>query len=98
MTVFAKSILVATAAAITVPSVTFAQASKPRVNNEKPEKSKGQVKRIHPHALKLILTGKKKEAAEYLEKTSAAILVLLVFLVLMNALAVYLRKRFENRW
>ncbi len=72
MTVFAKSILVATAAAITVPSVTFAQASKPRVNNEKPEKSKGQVKRIHPHALKLILTGKKKEAAEYLEKTLAA--------------------------
>ncbi len=72
MTVFAKSILVATAAAITVPSLTFAQASKPRVNNEKPEKSKGQVKRIHPHALKLILTGKKKEAAEYLEKTSAA--------------------------
>jgi alkaline phosphatase D len=72
MTVFAKSILVATASAITVPSVTFAQASKPRVNNEKPEKSRGQVKRIHPHALKLILTGKKKEAAEYLEKTSAA--------------------------
>ena len=34
----------------------------------------------------------------FLEKTSAAILVLLVFLVLMNALAVYLRKRFENRW
>jgi alkaline phosphatase D len=52
--------------------VIFAQASKPRVNNEKPEKAKGQVKRIHPHALKLILTGKKKEAAEYLEKTSAA--------------------------
>jgi alkaline phosphatase D len=52
--------------------VIFAQASKPRVNNEKPEKAKGQVKRIHPHALKLILTGKKKEAAEYLKKTSAA--------------------------
>jgi phosphate transport system permease protein len=34
----------------------------------------------------------------FLEKTSAAILVLLVFLVVMNALAVYLRKRFENRW
>ncbi|MGB2454034.1 MAG: alkaline phosphatase D family protein, partial [Akkermansiaceae bacterium] len=61
-----------TAATITAPSVIFAQASKPRVNNEKPEKAKGQVKRIHPHALKLILTGKKKEAAEYLEKTSAA--------------------------
>ena len=72
MSVFAKLILVATAAAISAPSVTFAQASKPRVNNEKPEKVKGQVKRIHPHALKLILTGKKKEAAEYLEKASAA--------------------------
>ncbi|MDA7655164.1 alkaline phosphatase family protein [Akkermansiaceae bacterium] len=72
MSVFAKLILVATAAIITAPSVIFAQASKPRVNNEKPEKVKGQVKRIHPYALKLILTGKKKEAAEYLEKTSAA--------------------------
>lgn len=72
MSVFAKLILVVTAATITAPSVIFAQASKPRVNNEKPEKAKGQVKRIHPHALKLILTGKKKEAAEYLEKTSAA--------------------------
>ncbi len=72
MSVFSKLILVATAATITAPSVIFAQASKPRVNNEKPEKAKGQVKRIHPHALKLILTGKKKEAAEYLEKTSAA--------------------------
>jgi phosphate transport system permease protein len=30
--------------------------------------------------------------------TSAAILVLLVFLVLMNAIAVYLRARFEQRW
>ncbi|MBT6400765.1 MAG: alkaline phosphatase family protein [Verrucomicrobia bacterium] len=72
MSIFAKLILVATAAIITAPSVIFAQASKPRVNNEKPEKVKGQVKRIHPHALKLILTGKKKEAAEYLEKTAAA--------------------------
>ena len=72
MSVFSKLILVATAATITAQSVIFAQASKPRVNNEKPEKAKGQVKRIHPHALKLILTGKKKEAAEYLEKTSAA--------------------------
>ncbi len=31
------------------------------------------------------------------EKTAAAIIVLLVFLVLMNALAIYLRKRFERR-
>ena len=47
----------------------FAQASKPRVNNEKPEKG-NQVKRIHPHALKLILQGNKKEAIAYLEATS----------------------------
>lgn len=32
------------------------------------------------------------------ERTSAAIIVLLVFLVLMNLLAVYLRKRLERRW
>ena len=31
-------------------------------------------------------------------RTSAAILVLLLFLVLMNGLAVFLRKRFERRW
>ncbi|HEV7254324.1 MAG TPA: phosphate ABC transporter permease PstA [Mesorhizobium sp.] len=36
--------------------------------------------------------------AAFAQKTSAAILVLLVFLVLMNALAVLLRKRFERRW
>ncbi len=34
----------------------------------------------------------------FVAKTSAAIMVLLGFLVLMNALAVYLRKRFERRW
>lgn len=32
------------------------------------------------------------------QKTSAAILVLLAFLITMNALAVVLRKRFERRW
>ena len=31
-------------------------------------------------------------------RTAAAICVLLVFLVLMNALAVFLRKKFERRW
>jgi len=31
-------------------------------------------------------------------KTAAAILVLLVFLFVMNALAIYTRKRFERRW
>jgi phosphate transport system permease protein len=32
------------------------------------------------------------------EKTSAAIIVLLGFLITMNAAAVILRKRFEKRW
>jgi phosphate transport system permease protein len=34
----------------------------------------------------------------FLEKTSGAILVLLGFLVFMNAIAVLLRKKFERRW
>jgi phosphate transport system permease protein len=34
----------------------------------------------------------------FVERTSAAIMVLLAFLVVMNALAVVLRKRFERRW
>jgi phosphate transport system permease protein len=34
----------------------------------------------------------------FVEKTSAAIMVLLGFLILMNALAVYLRKKFERKW
>jgi phosphate transport system permease protein len=34
----------------------------------------------------------------FVEKTSAAIIVLLVFLLAMNALAIYLRNRFETRW
>lgn len=32
------------------------------------------------------------------EKTAAAIMVLLVFLIAMNSLAVFLRKKFERRW
>ena len=34
----------------------------------------------------------------FAEKTSAAILVLLAFLIAMNAAAVYLRNRYEKRW
>jgi phosphate transport system permease protein len=34
----------------------------------------------------------------FVEKTSAAIIVLLVFLMAMNGLAIYLRNRFERRW
>ena len=45
------------------------QASNPRVNNEKPEKG-SQAKRIHPHALKLILNERKQEAIAYLKSTT----------------------------
>jgi phosphate transport system permease protein len=31
-------------------------------------------------------------------RTSAAIIVLLGFLILMNAMAVFFRKRFERKW
>jgi phosphate transport system permease protein len=34
----------------------------------------------------------------FVERTSAAIMVLLAFLIAMNAIAVVLRKRFERRW
>jgi phosphate transport system permease protein len=34
----------------------------------------------------------------FVERTSGAIMVLLVFLLVMNAAAVYLRSRFERRW
>ena len=32
------------------------------------------------------------------EKTAAAIIILLAFLLTMNALAVYLRNKFERKW
>ncbi|HHJ40137.1 MAG: phosphate ABC transporter permease [Methylothermaceae bacteria B42] len=34
----------------------------------------------------------------FVEKSAAAIIVLLVFMLIMNALAIILRKRFERRW
>jgi phosphate transport system permease protein len=34
----------------------------------------------------------------FVERTSAAIIVLLVFLIAMNSVAIYLRNRFEQRW
>ena len=34
----------------------------------------------------------------FVEKTSAAIIVLLVFMLLMNGLAIFLRNKFERRW
>ena len=40
------------------------------------------------------------ESAErgFVEKTAAAIMIILTFLVFMNAVAVYLRQKFERRW
>ncbi|HEX8525766.1 phosphate ABC transporter permease PstA [Allosphingosinicella sp.] len=35
---------------------------------------------------------------DFVEKTSAAIIVLLAFLLVMNGLAIYLRNKFERRW
>jgi phosphate transport system permease protein len=34
----------------------------------------------------------------FVERTSAAIIVLLAFLLVMNGLAIYLRNRFEKKW
>ena len=34
----------------------------------------------------------------FVERASAAIMVLLAFLIVMNAMAVVLRRRFERRW
>ena len=34
----------------------------------------------------------------FVQNTSAAIIVLLVFLLAMNGLAIYLRNKFEVRW
>jgi phosphate transport system permease protein len=39
-----------------------------------------------------------KPERAFVEKTSGAILVLVGFLVLMNGLAVWLRRRWERRW
>jgi phosphate transport system permease protein len=36
--------------------------------------------------------------AAYVERTSAAIMVLLGFLITMNAAAIVMRKKFERRW
>ena len=59
-------ILLAVAASTTTAPHLFAQASKLRVNNESSNHRK-QVKRVHPHALKLILQGKQTEAIAYLK-------------------------------
>ena len=34
----------------------------------------------------------------FVERTSAAIIILLIFLLVMNGIAIYLRNKFEQRW
>ena len=34
----------------------------------------------------------------FVERASGAIIVLLIFLLIMNSVAIYLRRRFERRW
>jgi len=34
----------------------------------------------------------------FVERASGAIITLLIFLLIMNALAIFLRKKFERRW
>ena len=45
-----------------------------------------------------IYTWATRPEAAYVERTAAAILVLLTVLIILNATAVYLRRRFERRW
>lgn len=74
MTLQPSSLVAAIFVALTAsmaPSL-FAEASKPKPNNEKPAKVTGQVKRIHPYALKLILQGNTEEAVAYLKEAEAA--------------------------
>ena len=52
---------------------------------------------LHCSPVQIYLWADSPERA-FVERTSAAILVLLAVLLCMNGLAVYLRNRFERRW
>ena len=39
-----------------------------------------------------------RKPSAFVQNTSAAIIVLLIFLLAMNGLAIYLRNKFETRW
>lgn len=45
-----------------------------------------------------IYTFTQRSDPAFVERASGAIIVLLVFLLIMNSLAIYLRRRFERRW
>ena len=49
-------------------------------------------------AIYFVLCFSISKSAGFVEKTSAAIIVLLLFLLAMNGVAIWLRNRFETRW
>ena len=42
--------------------------------------------------------GAARDALAHAERTAAAIMVFLAFLIVMNALAIYFRRKFERKW
>ena len=55
------------------------------------------VERVEEACATLAATYEQQERG-FVPRTSAAIVVLLAFLITMNAVAIYLRKKFERRW
>ena len=62
------------------------------------QRGEGIVDRLGEDALPQIFLGADSPERAFVEKTSGAILVLLAFLILMNAAAIVLRQKFERRW
>ncbi|MDP3370859.1 MAG: phosphate ABC transporter, permease protein PstA, partial [Brevundimonas sp.] len=46
----------------------------------------------------LVYIGENASERAFHERTAAAILVLLAFMIVMNAAAIFMRRRFERRW
>jgi ABC-type phosphate transport system permease subunit len=59
---------------------------------------RGEVMKTTVRAVRNVDIDMSQPERAFAERTSAAIIVLLVFLMLMNSLAVILRQRFEQRW
>ena len=62
----------------------------------------GRARRPSPRAASalpvLVFIWENASERAFHERTAAAIMVLLVFMIIMNAAAIYLRRRFERRW
>ena len=59
---------------------------------------KGKIFIIEDEASIVQLVQHNLEKEGFVEKTSATIMMLLSFLIVMNFIAVYLRQKFEKRW